>query len=200
MAMRTPDADPSNGYEAVAQKFIAIRHDSRVGVEVVLAWAHGLPRDAAILDLGCGSGTPISAALIDAGKVVYGVEASPTLCAAFSEKFPRVRVACESVEKSSFFERTFDGALAWGLMFLLSEDSQLDLIARVATVLEPGGSFLFTAPAQACSWVDVLTGQISLSLGETSYKTAMAAAGLVLGPAYTDDGENHYYHATKPSS
>lgn len=193
-----PDADPSNGYEAAAQEFMATRRDSRVGVEAVLAWAQCLPPGGTILDLGCGSGMPISAALMSAGKIIYGVEASATLCAAFRVNCPGAHVACESVEQSSFFGRTFEGVLAWGLMFLLSGDSQLELIGRIAAVLEPGGRLLFTAPAQACSWVDVLTGLKSQSLGETTYKATIEAAGLVVAPGYTDEGENHYYHAIKP--
>jgi SAM-dependent methyltransferase len=189
------DSDPSNGYEGAAQDFITARRDSRVGVDAVLAWARCLPSGAAILDLGCGFGMPLSAALINDGKVVYGVEASPTLCAAFRAAFPHATIACESVEQSSFFGRKFEGVLAWGLMFLLSRNSQLDLIRRAAAVLEPGGRLLFTAPAQACSWVDVLTGRKSQSLGEATYKSSMEAAGLVLAPGYTDEGENYYYDA-----
>jgi len=192
------DADASNGYERAAQEFIATRRDSRVGVEAVLTWAHCLPPGAAILDLGCGFGMPISGALMKAGKVVYGVEASATLCAAFRANFPHVPIACESVEESSFFGRTFEGALAWGLMFLLSGDSQVELIGRMAAVLEPGGRLLFTSPAQACRWVDVLTGRKSQSLGAVKYEATIEAAGLVLAPGCTDEGENHYYHAVKP--
>ena len=193
------DADPSNGYEAAAREFIATRRDSQVGVQAVLAWAQCLPPGARILDLGCGFGMPISAALMNAGKVIYGVEASATLCAAFRASFPDARLACESVEESSFFGRTFEGVLAWGLMFLLSRDAQLGLITRMAAVLEPGGRLLFTAPAQPCSWVDVLTGRKSQSLGEVIYKATLEAAGLVLAPGYSDEGENYYYHAIKPA-
>jgi SAM-dependent methyltransferase len=193
-------ADPSNGYEAVAHEFIARRQQSGVGVQTVLAWARNLPRGAAILDLGCGFGMPISAALMNAGNVIYGVEASPTLCAAFSENVPHARVACESVEQSSLFGRTFDGVLAWGLIFLLSRDSQVRLIERIAALLEPNGRFLFTAPAEECTWVDMLTGQTSQSLGKMTYKATIEAAGLVLGPGCIDEGENHYYDVVKTTS
>lgn len=198
MRERSEAADPANGYETAAGKFIAARRDSRVGVKAVLAWARGLRPGATILDLGCGFGTPLAAALMSAGKVIYGVEASPTLCAAFRASFPDVRVACESVEESAFFGRTFAGVLAWGLMFLLPRDAQLELIRRVAAVLEAGGSFLFTAPVEACSWVDVLTGRTSHSLGEPTYKVTLEGAGLLASAGFTDEGGNYYYHAIKP--
>ncbi|HMI63810.1 MAG TPA: class I SAM-dependent methyltransferase, partial [Puia sp.] len=47
-------------------------------------------------------------------------------------------VACESVERSSFFNRSFDGVIAVGLMFLLSEETQRTLIPKMAAALNPG--------------------------------------------------------------
>jgi 2-polyprenyl-3-methyl-5-hydroxy-6-metoxy-1,4-benzoquinol methylase len=98
-----------------------------------------------VLDLGCSSGLPLSPVPIDEGLTVYAIDASPTLVAAFRQQFPDVAVACESVEESSFFGRQFDAVLAWGLLFLLSEATQLDLLERVACALNPGGRLLLTA-------------------------------------------------------
>ena len=39
-------------------------------------------------------------------------------------------VVCEAVEDSRFFDHTFDGDLAWGLMFLLSPEDQRHLIGE----------------------------------------------------------------------
>jgi 2-polyprenyl-3-methyl-5-hydroxy-6-metoxy-1,4-benzoquinol methylase len=65
---------------------------------MVRTWARSLPRGGAILDLGCGAGVPISEALNDEGFVVYGIDASPTLAAAFRRRFPRAHLACEAIE------------------------------------------------------------------------------------------------------
>jgi SAM-dependent methyltransferase len=140
---------------------------------------------------------PLSMALIDTGFIVYGIDASPTLTAAFRSRFPHAHVTCEAVESSSFFGRTFDGVLAVGLIFLLPADAQRNLIHRVAQALNPGGRFLFAAPADACSWKDVLSGRPSLSLGAEDYKVVLADAGLVLLGEYLDEGDNHYYDARK---
>lgn len=156
-----------------------------------------LPPGGSILDLGCGHGVPNAIALIDAGLSIYGIDASPTLAAAFRSRFPGAHIVCESVEASRFFERTFDGILAVGLMFLLSADAQRDLIRRTAQALNPGGRFLFTSPAEACAWRDNLTGRASLSLGAENYKRALARAGLALRGEYEDEGDNHYYDAQK---
>lgn len=184
--------DQSNGYEAIASEFEAQRH-SHIGVVTVRTWTHLLPPRASVLDLGCGHGMPISMALIEDDFTVYGVDASPRLTTAFRDRFPQAHVACEAVEDSRFFDRTFDAVIAVGLMFLLSPEAQLRLIAKVADTLKPGGRFLFTSPAQMCTWNDELTGRQSQSLGADAYKDALLNVGLALVAEHVDEGGNYYY-------
>jgi len=120
------------------------------------------------------------------------------LAAAYRSRFPSARVACEPVEDSPFFGESFNGVLAWGLLFLLPATTQRSLVHRVASALQSGGRFLFTAPAQACSWTDLSTGQTSVSLGADAYKVLLADAGLKLVAEHQDEGENRYYEALKP--
>ncbi len=187
--------DKSNGYEEIAAGFATARNHSSVGASVVADWAQQLPAGGTVLDVGCGTGVPISQVLIDRGFRVYGVDASPTLVAAFRARFTNVPVECAAVEDSAFFNRKFDGVIAWGLFFLLDEEAQRKLIHKIANVLQPGGRFLFSAPSQACSWRDNMTGQLSISLGHDAYQTGLQAAGLSLTGTRTDEGENHYYFA-----
>lgn len=195
--MMGQDSDGSNGYEASAGEFIAHRTRLNIGVATVREWGRMLPAGATVLELGCGCGVPISEALIADGFAVYGVDASPAMSAAFRDRFPHVPVACEPVERSRLFSRTFDGAVAWGLMFLLPAEAQLAVIGNVAAALVPGGRFLFTAPEQTCTWVDILTGCVSVSLGFAAYEAALREAGLTLIDTHRDEGENHYYSAAK---
>jgi 2-polyprenyl-3-methyl-5-hydroxy-6-metoxy-1,4-benzoquinol methylase len=187
--------DRSGGWEAVADRFIAVR--SHIGAVTVRDWARSLPPGAAVLDLRCGSGVPISEALIAEGFDVYGVDASPSLVAAFHRRFPRAPVMCESVEESEFFGRSFDGIVAIGLMFLLPAPVQRALLGRVAAILRPGGRLLFTAPEPECRWVDALTGRTSLSLGAAAYRDALSEVGLAVVDTAVDEGENYYYSVVR---
>ena len=186
-------ADRSNGWEDMASSFLA----SPVGTGIVESWTRLLPAGCAVLDLGCGPGTPRSSVLFQAGLTVYAVDAAPSMAQTYRRRFPTARVACEPVEDSTFFSRTYEGALAWGLIFLLSPDTQRAAIRRVASVLVPGGRFLFTAPRQTCEWEDRSTGRPSQSLGVAAYESILAASRLVLTASYVDEGENHYYDAVK---
>lgn len=187
------NTDMSNGWDAVAERFLAVR--SGAGAAVVREWAKALPAGGDVLDLGCGSGEPIAAALDTAGCHVYGVDASPRLVAAFARRLPRHRVVCETVEASSFFGMRFDAAVAVGLLFLLPPPAQRALIARVAAALKPGGRFLFSAPLEQAEWMDLLTGRPSVSLGEAAYRAALHAAGMQVVAQHVDEGGNHYYDA-----
>ncbi len=189
--------DTSNGYEAVADAFVAARSRSTTGLAIIRQWTASLPAGGSVIDIGCGSGEPVTAALINAGLTVSALDASPALVAAFRRRFPDVEVACEPAERSRFFGRRFDGAVAIGLIFLLPDTAQRDLIGRVAGALRPDGRFLFTAPRQACAWDDVLTGRQSSSLGAEEYGRLLDEAGLDVIAEHVDEGENHYFEAQK---
>jgi SAM-dependent methyltransferase len=153
-----------------------------------------------VLDLGCGSGIPISQTLADLRLHVHGVDASPKMCAAFAARFPDAPIECAPAEVATFLNREYDAVIAWGLLFLLAPETQERVLGRVGAALAPGGTFLFTAPAPACEWIDVLTERKSISLGAHAYRRLLTDAGLLLESETDDEGQNHYYQARKPRS
>jgi SAM-dependent methyltransferase len=189
--------DKSNGWEAFASQLITGRRTTRVGADTITAWLQTLAPGAAVLDLGCGSGVPVSELLQSAGFQVYGVDASPTLVAEFQRQFPAAKVVCEAVEESAFFNRRFSAVVAIGLLFLLTPEVQYRLIHKVGQVLTPGGQFLFTSPSQIGRWEDAWTGRESVSLGAEAYTAILAQTGLSVHGDYTDEGDNYYFVALK---
>lgn len=189
--------DHSAGWEAVSDQFVAIR--SQIGAALVRSWAKDrLPRSAAILDIGCGSGVPIAQSLVNDGFSVWGVDASPSLISAYRANLPDMPAICEPAQDSSFFDRDFVGVVSIGLIFLLDEQDQQRCLTNVANVLEPGGRFLFSAPREVCRWNDTLTGRASMSLGADAYAAYLTSVGLQLDNCRSDEGGNNYYEASKP--
>jgi SAM-dependent methyltransferase len=192
--------DRSNGYEGIACEFLASRGSGRstgVGVIAVRQWAQSLPRGAAVIDLGSGPGFPITEVLVAEGLNVFAVDVAPSFVEAFRRNLPNTPVLCEAVQDSTFFDRTFDGVLAWGLIFLLSPDDQRQLIQRIAEILVPGGRLLFTSCAEPLVWNDAMTGLESRSLGAEEYRRQLLAVGLSVTGEYEDEGQNHYYDVRK---
>jgi hypothetical protein len=141
--------DSSNGYEAVAAEFLAGRGRapfSAIGARAVRDWDRTLPSRATVIDRGCGSGLPITKVLVGEGLTVYAIDAAESLVAAFRHNLPGIPIACESVEVSPFFDRTFDGVVAWGLMFLLLPEAQRRLIRSIADISGTATRGQLTAP------------------------------------------------------
>jgi len=190
--------DGSNGYEGIASIYVAGRGTpplvgDAIGAATVRAWAQAFPPGATVLDLGSGPGEPSTRILQEAGLAPYAVDASSAMVAAFRARYPGVPIEQNTVEASQFFDRTFDGVLAWGLLFLLKPVAQALVIEKVAGALNPGGRFLFTAPEEPLEWLDAMTGRQSQSLGAQTYERLLRDAGLTWVAEAYDEGENHYY-------
>ena len=123
--------------------------------------------------------------------------ASRRLLEEFRRRFPSAMAEHATVEESEFFGRRFAGIIAVGLMFLLAAETQAVVIGKAAKALQPGGRFLFTAPGEAVSWRDAMTGRESISLGREGYRRILEDAGLRLDGERRDEGENQYYFASK---
>lgn len=191
--------DESNGYDNIAELYINGRGRAvnGVGASTARAWAKTFNPGSHILDLGCGTGIPVTKILLEAGLKAYAIDASPKMVADFRQNFPNVPVACESVERSLFFDRTFDGIISVGLVFLLPEENQRALIPKMAAALNPGGRLCFTSPVEPITWNDAMTEQRSVSLGAEEYRKLMRASGLTIAEEFEDEGGNHYYCATR---
>ena len=197
MASTLKSIDAAAAYEANAGAFLRGRDRSPIGARVAEQWARSLNRGAAVIEMACGGGYPITTALEAAGLQLWAVDASPTLVAEFKARFPNIPVRCEHVQTSSFFNRKFEGAIAVGLLFLLPESDQAALIARVSTIVVPGGRFLFTAPLQVHTWADMNTGLECISLGQERYEDLLTQSDFRLVATHVDEGANNYYEAEK---
>lgn len=189
--------DSAEAYEAHARTFLRERNSSAIGARVVGDWSRSLRTGARVIELACGGGYPITGALKAAGLQVYAVDSSPTLIAELRSRFPTIPTQCARVQDSDLFNRSYDGAVAIGLLFLLSEPDQAELIARVSRVLRPGGRFLFTAPLQEGTWHDTITGLMCTSLGRERYEGLLRGAGMRVVTTYTDAGASNYYDVEK---
>ncbi len=196
MSPESPGSDPdaSGGYEAVASVYAATRSRT-VGAAAVERWAARLRPGARVLDLGCGPGEPVSTVLHGAGCAVHALDASPAMINAYRARFPATPLVCADAAHAPFPDRSFDGVVAWGLLFLLRPEHQQRVVARVAALLKPEGRFLFTAPRTAATWRDVLTGRTSVSLGHAAYRDLLASHSFEVIASDTDEGGNDHLDA-----
>ena len=189
--------DSIGAYEEHAQNFLQCRDASKVGVQVVNRWAQSLKPGADVMEIACGGGLPVTRTLVDEGLKIWAIDSSPTLVNVFKDRFPDVPVQCGTVLESDYFRKKYDAAIAIGLIFLLSEKDQIEMLNRVSEVLRPAARFLFTAPVEVGTWMDVNTGHACKSLGRDVYETALKQSGFRVAGFYEDSGKNNYYEAEK---
>jgi SAM-dependent methyltransferase len=190
-----------DNYNVIAQKYALERSTSAIGLPELEALLNTLPKGASILDFGCGTGKPISAAIVQHPHQfrLFGVDSSSEMVGIFSANLPNVPVECASILAFDFFSMTFDAVVSWGVMFHLNEEEQLIAIEKIAKALRRGGYFLFTSGKEA----GMRHGRMFeidfdyYSLGAEAYRQALSNHGLTVVDEHFDTGENYYYLARK---
>lgn len=186
-------------YDLIADWYAAHRTGS-MGVPEVTALAASLPAGASVLDVGCGTGLPLTRVLLEHGCHVTGVDSSRELLARFQANFPHVPVLRAPIQACALQARTFDAAIAWGVLFHLSHEEQEQAIACIAKALKPGGAFLFTSGDSHGSIDGAPMDGVPFryhSFSVDGYRDLLRAHGLTLEATHTDPGGNRYYLARK---
>ena len=147
-----------------------------------------LPPRADILDIGCGSGAPIAAALIAQGHAVTGVDSAPEMIAMCRERFPGGDWRVADMRGLSL-GRAFAGVLAWDSFFHLDHDDQRVMFPVFAAHAAAGAALMFTSgPAHGVA-IGSYGGEplFHASLDPAEYRRLLAAAGFVVVDHVVED-------------
>lgn len=189
-------------YDLIAEWYAGQRTD-HTGVPEVTAFVQSLPPAARVLDAGCGNGLPLTRLLLQSGCEVVGVDSSANMLDHFRRNCPGVVAVCAPIQTCILEERSFDGAIAWGMLFHMPHDQQFAAIAVIAGALKAGGLFLFTAGDTGGDdgWIDgaPMNGVPFryYSFGVEGYRRVLREHELVLEDVHKDAGDNTYYLARK---
>jgi SAM-dependent methyltransferase len=99
---------------------------------------------ATILDLGCGSGSPVAKYMAECGFHVTGVDSSPTLLSLCSDRLPDHEWMVGDM-RSLRLPRKFDGILAWDSFFHLKPDDQRRMFDVFARHAAPSATLMFSS-------------------------------------------------------
>jgi SAM-dependent methyltransferase len=187
-------------YDLIADWYASQRTSQTAGVPEVTALATSLPPGALVLDVGCGTGIPLTRVLLDHGCDVLGVDSSSNLLALYHANFPHVPTICAPIQSCELEGRMVDAAIAWGVIFHLPHEEQLQAIAKISRALKPGGLFLFTSGREHGS----IDGQPMdgvpfryYSFSIEGYRDLLREHGLTLEDTHTDRFDNIYYLSRK---
>lgn len=134
------------GYDRMADSYLRSKRPLAAQTEALLRdLTAGLPDGAAVLDLGCGAGVPVTRWL--AGRfAVIGVDLSARQVALARENVPGATFIQSDMAALAFPLRSFDAVVSTYAIIHLPREEQPALLARIAGWLTPGGGFLATWP------------------------------------------------------
>ena len=104
-----------------------------------------LPRDAVILDYGCGQGR-LSGELVELGYVnVLGIDSSPEMIRIAREEVPDAGFVENDGEHLPCGDATLDAVLLFAVLTCIaSDDAQKNLLREFKRILRPGGLLLIS--------------------------------------------------------
>jgi cyclopropane fatty-acyl-phospholipid synthase-like methyltransferase len=135
----------STPYDDIAERFSAVRTHLQPKEAEYLALLLGpLAPGATVLDLGCGTGTPIAMHIAASGHQVVGVDGSEAMLAIARRNLPGHRWIHDFLERVEF-EETFDAVVCWDSLFHLPRQRHQPVIARIHRWLAPGGTMMVSS-------------------------------------------------------
>ena len=188
-------------YDRIAEWYAAESLGRTVGVAEALAVAARLAADSRILDAGCGTGVPITKALVHAGHRVVGLDSSARMLEHFRVNLLGTPVVRGDVRGCPFASGSFDAAISWGMMFHLTRGDQTTALTSVSRVLKPGAPFFFTGAevenADDTGISGTMNGVTFRYYAVNSYGTLLGEHGFVLVDVHDDPGVSTYFLARK---
>ena len=132
------------GYDRIAEQYLASKRPLDAPIEALLeALVAGLPPTAAVLDLGCGAGLPVTRWLSERAAVT-GVDVSAAQLALAARHVPGARLIKADMTAVTFPASSFDAVIALCSIIHVPRAEQGALVRRIHEWLRPGGRFLAT--------------------------------------------------------
>lgn len=102
-----------------------------------------LPTAPRILDLGCGTGVPVSRFLTDRGAALIGLDYSSAMIDLARHEAPDGDWRLGDMRDLSLDE-SFDGVLSWDGFFHLTQIEQRAVLPKIASLIRVDGALLLT--------------------------------------------------------
>jgi 2-polyprenyl-3-methyl-5-hydroxy-6-metoxy-1,4-benzoquinol methylase len=118
-----------------------------------------LPRQADVLDLGCGAGVPVDDYLMKRGHLVTGLDISETQINTARQKCPKGAFLVRDLMDLKEGEFEMDGVVSLYTIFHLPRKKHLWFLKTVASFLRPGGKLLISMGDKDFEQEHMLYGQ-----------------------------------------
>jgi 2-polyprenyl-3-methyl-5-hydroxy-6-metoxy-1,4-benzoquinol methylase len=134
-----------SGYDRMAEQYLATKDpEDPLALRALADLASLLPKDAAVLDLGCGAGVPVTRWLADRGFAVTGVDVSAKQLELARTYVPDGTFIKADMTEVDFGPESFDAVVAFHSVIHVPRTEHPALLESIHRWLEPGGALLAT--------------------------------------------------------
>ena len=138
------------GYDRMAERYLAGKDpEDPLALAALEELARGLPPGAAVLDLGCGAGVPVTRWLAQHRFAVTGVDVSARQLELARRNVPAAAFVKADMADEGFDPGRFDAVVAFHSIIHVPRDEHPTLLGRVHDWLRIGGLFLATLALEA---------------------------------------------------
>ena len=136
------------GYDRIAERYLAWSglRPSPARLHYLARAVELIPAGSRVLELGCGAGLPMTAALAD-GRDVTGVDLSATQIELARRNVPNATFLQADMTALDFEPATFGAVVAFYSLTHVPREELAGLLARIHGWLRPGGRFIATLGA-----------------------------------------------------
>lgn len=184
-----PDVRAENvrSYNKIAEEWDRYRRGKPVDPSVV-SLADLLPEGAEVLDVGCGTGIPIDRYLAGRGFLVTGIDPSGNMLRKAASLGLSGAVFLHTDLASFRTEKTFDAVVAFDSLFHVPAETQKAIYPKIASLLNPGGFFLFTHGKKAGDAKGTMFGEVFFyaALDRDDLVESLQRAGFRIVELYED--------------
>ncbi len=148
-----PKAIVPQGYDRIADAYLARFGQSTVRDAKFAGLLKKLPAGATVLDLGCGAGDPVARELVAHGFRVTGVDASLGQIERARRNVPEASFVHADMTSVQLPAGSFDAISAFYSITHVPQNEHQALIGRIATWLRPNGVFLASFGSSEGNWL-----------------------------------------------
>lgn len=148
--MREEKQTVREGYDRIAEAYTEARMEMKQSNEKYLEpLLARLPPGSHILDIGCGSGVPITRFLLSRGHRVTGVDIARRQIERARRLVPQATLLEGDIMRASFPDEMFDAVVSFYAIIHVPRDEHRALFQRVHRMLKGGGLLLATLGSDA---------------------------------------------------
>ena len=134
-----------SGYDQMAEQYLATKDpEDPLALRALRDLASLLPKEAIVLDLGCGAGVPVTRWLADRGFAVTGVDVSAKQLELARTNVPAGTFLQADMTEVVFGPESFDAVLAFHSIIHVPRTEHPTLLKNIHRWLKPGGALLAT--------------------------------------------------------